>query len=216
MGKVEVLYQWFLQKRAERCAQALEKNGFHTRVFPDLPTAIDHILETCEEVQSIGFGGSLTLAQLGIYRALEGSGKTLLNHGLPHLSPQERMEILRQQQTCQLFLTSTNAVTLDGKLVNMDGTGNRVSAMAFGPEKVVVVAGANKIVPDVSAAIQRIKEYAAPMNAKRLGFDTPCANTGFCADCSSPRRICNILTILEKCPPRTPIHVILIAQSLGL
>ena len=216
MGKIEELYQWFYQKRAEKCAQALERNGFQAQVFSDASSAVDHILEICKDAQTIGLGGSLTLAQLGIYKTLKASGKTLLNHGLPNLTLQEKMEILRQQQTCQLFLTSTNAVTLDGKLVNIDGTGNRVSAMTFGPEKVVVVTGANKIVPDVHTAIQRIKEYAAPMNAKRLGFDTPCANTGFCADCSSPRRICNIVTILEKCPPRTPIHVILVAQSLGL
>ncbi len=216
MGKVEELYQWFYQKRAEKCAEALRKNGFQASVFPQAPSALSRIMDLCQEAESIGFGGSLTLAQLEVYRALKGSGKTLLHHGLPHLSPQEKMGILRRQQTCDLFLTSTNAVTLDGKLVNIDGTGNRVSAMAFGPGRVVVVAGANKIVPNVEAAIQRIKEYAAPMNAKRLGFDTPCAITGFCGDCDSPRRICNILTVLEKCPPRTPIHVILIAQSLGL
>ncbi len=216
MGKVEELYQWFYQKRAEKCAQALTKNGFHVQVFPDTTSAAQRVLELCREAQSIGFGGSLTLGQLGIYKALRDSGKTLLHHGLPHLTPQERMEIMRQQQTCDLFLSSTNAVTLDGKLVNIDGTGNRVSAISFGPQKVVVVAGANKIVANVEDAIQRIKEYAAPMNSKRLGFDTPCATTGFCAECSSPRRICNIVTVLEKCPPRTPIHVILVAQSLGL
>ncbi|MGA1861447.1 lactate utilization protein [Deferribacter thermophilus] len=141
--------------------------------------------------------------------------KKILNHGDPNLTPEERNQVRLAELTCDLFVTSTNALTLDGKLVNIDGTGNRVNAMAFGPKKSVVYTGINKIVENVDDAIKRIKFIASPMNAKRLNFNTPCAKTGFCADCNSPQRICRIVTIIEKNPPLSDIEIVIIGESLG-
>lgn len=121
----------------------------------------------------------------------------------------------KEMLTCDLFLTSTNALTLTGNLVNIDGTGNRAASMFFGPRKIIIIAGRNKIVGSIEEGLNRIKMYAAPANARRLNLSTPCASTGFCADCNSPERICRITTILERKPLLTDIHVLVVNEDLG-
>jgi len=144
-------------------------------------------------------------------------GKELLMHSAPGLATDERREIMRRQLTCDLFLTGTNAVTLSGCLVNIDATGNRVGSMLFGPKKVIVVAGRNKLVDgDVADAIKRIKEWSSPPNARRLNFDTPCAKTGFCCNCDSQQRICRITTIIERKPRQTDLRVLVVNEDMGL
>ena len=117
--------------------------------------------------------------------------------------------------TGQIFLTGTNALTEDGRLVNIDGIGNRVSAMAFGPETVFVVAGINKIVPDLDSALDRIKNVVSPLNARRLNLDLPCARLGRCTDCNHDLRICNVVTIIEGKPLHTNLKVVLVGEELG-
>jgi hypothetical protein len=129
---------------------------------------------------------------------------------------EERIELNRKALLAKVFLSSTNAVTEDGKLFNVDATGNRVGAMFIGPEKVIIVCGVNKIVKDIEAAEKRVKEWTAPQNAKRLNKKTPCTETGVCADCSSPDRICNIYVTLAKKPTRTDVLVILVGENLGI
>jgi hypothetical protein len=124
---------------------------------------------------------------------------------------------MRRQLTCDLFLSGTNALTLSGALVNIDAIGNRVGSMFFGPRKVIVVAGRNKLVDgDIPAAIRRIKDWASPPNARRLNKKTPCAETGFCCDCTSPERICRIISVLERKPKFTELHVLVVNDELGL
>jgi len=138
-------------------------------------------------------------------------------HVRQDLSPEERIAVMRRQLTCDLFLTGCNAVTLSGCLVNIDATGNRVASMSFGPKKVIVVAGRNKLVDgDVAAAVKRVKERTSPPNARRLGFNTPCATSGFCSDCNSPDRICRITTIIERKPRLTDLRVLVVNEDLGL
>lgn len=216
MERSHEMYRWHYGVLARACAEALSRNRFRARVFHSAEEVQDALVEECEKVQTIGFGGSLTVASLKARKLMKGKGKEMLNHGLPGLTPEERQAIRLGQLTCDLFLTSTNAVTLDGKLVNIDGTGNRVNAMAFGPKKVIVVAGGNKIVKDAESGVRRIKDFVAPMNAKRLGYRTPCAETGICSDCDSPQRICNVVTVMEKKPSASNIEVYLVAESLGL
>jgi hypothetical protein len=144
-------------------------------------------------------------------------GKELLIHGVPGLSIEERLAIMRRQLTCDLFLTGTNALTLSGFLVNIDATGNRVGSMLFGPRKVIVVAGRNKLVDgDIGAAIRRVKESASPPNANRLNYATPCAKTGFCSDCNSPDRICRITTVIDRKPRLTDLRVLVVNEDMGL
>ena len=128
----------------------------------------------------------------------------------------EKIERRRQSLLVDLFFTGTNAVTEDGQLVNLDMIGNRIGGLTFGPKEVVVLAGRNKIVPDVEDAMLRIKNYTAPVNAMRLDMRTPCAKTGRCEDCVSPSRICNTWTITEKSFPKGRVKVILINDDLGL
>jgi L-lactate utilization protein LutB len=205
---------WHFEQRGKRCAEALRKNGFDALFLPDRESVRDRLLAECDKAVSIGFGGSMTVAELGIHEALAGKGKRLLDHG--RVPAAEKAAVRLEELTCDLFLSGTNAVTLNGCLVNLDMNGNRTNAMTFGPKKIVVVAGANKIVADVAEAIKRIKSVAAPRNARRLQLSTPCAATGLCEECSSPQRICRVYSIIERRPPNSDITVIVCGEPMGL
>jgi len=210
------LVNWNYEQKCRKAVQALERNGFTAVYCAAGQEAIDYIVKEAEIAQTVGFGGSMSVAGLGVAGKLAEMGKELLIHGKPDLTPEETLNIMRRQLTCDLFLTGTNALTLAGHLVNTDMIGNRVGSMFFGPQKVIVVAGRNKIVADVHEAVKRIKEYVAPLNARRLKKDTPCAATGFCADCNSPDRICRITTIIERKPRLTDLRVLVVNEDLGL
>ncbi len=205
---------WQLEMRAKRCVEALRRNGFEAAYYPTPMEVRERVLRECDKAKTIGFGGSLTLIEMEIYQALAGSGKKLLDHG--RVPAEEKAATRLEQLTCDLFLTGTNAVTLTGALVNLDMNGNRTNAMTFGPKKILVVAGGQKVVADVDDAIRRIKSTVAPRNTKRLKLSTPCATTGFCEDCSSPQRICRVYSIIERKPPNSDISVVLCGEPLGL
>lgn len=213
---MEIVKKWFNERVSGLTIENLEKNGFKASYFEKSETAIKYIESIAENYNKIGFGGSMTVLQgLKLDELLKGKGKEILNHNTGSLSAEEKLEIRKKQLTCDLFITSTNALTKDGKLINTDGVGNRVGAMIFGPEKVLVIAGVNKIVKDVDAGLKRIKEIAAPMNSKRLNMNTPCAVTGVCSDCNSPQRICRVTTIIERKPNFSDIEIIIIGENLG-
>jgi hypothetical protein len=205
---------WQLELRAKKCVEALRKNGFDAEFLPGAAQVRERVLRECEKADSIGFGGSMTVAELGIYDAMKGGGKKLFDHG--RVPPAEKAAARLGQLTCGLFLTGTNAVTLTGVLVNLDMNGNRTNAMTFGPKKILVVAGGQKVVADVADAIRRIKTFVAPRNTKRLNLNTPCAATGFCEDCDSPQRICRVYSMIERKPPHSDITVILCGEPMGL
>ncbi len=195
--------------------KALKENRFEAAYFETAQDALEHLLTMIPPAATVGIGGSRTLEQLGVMQELERRGNTVYNHNLPGQTPDEKQIIRRKQLTCDLFLTGTNAVTRDGRLVNTDGVGNRVAAMIFGPKKVIVVAGTNKIVPDIVKAEERIKKIAAPLNNKRIKRNNPCVKAGSCADCKGPGRICNATTILHCRPTFSEIHVLLVGEELG-
>ena len=204
---------WQLELRAKKCVEALKKNGFDAEFVSSAVQARERVLRECGKAQSIGFGGSVTVAELGIHDALADGGKKLLDHG--RVPAPEKAATRLGQLTCDLFLTSTNAVTLTGVLVNLDMNGNRTNAMTFGPKKILVVAGGQKVVADVADAIRRIKTTVAPRNTKRLSLKTPCATTGFCEDCDSPQRICRVYSMIERKPPHSDITVLLCGEPMG-
>jgi len=206
---------WHADALGEGAVAALKKNGFDAIYFPNREAAIAHVMGYVKSGQTVGFGGSMTVAELGIKAMAVAAGATPLDHGEPALSPEEKAETRRLQQTCDLFLSSSNAVTLDGMLVNVDGNGNRTNAMGFGPKKVVIVAGVNKIVADEEAGYARIRERAAPMNNKRLGIQNPCVVKGVCVDCAGPTRICRVYSTLRRKPSFTDVTVVIIGESLG-
>jgi L-lactate utilization protein LutB len=211
------LVDWSYEEKCEKAVESLGKNGFTAVYCRTAQQAFDYIVTAAESAETVGFGGSLSVVDLKVADRLRALGKELLNHGVPGLTPEERLAVMRRQLTCDLFLTGANAVTLSGFLVNIDATGNRVGSMLFGPKKVIVVAGRNKLVDgDVAAAVKRIKESASPPNAKRLNYNTPCAKTGFCCDCNSPDRICRITTVIDRKPRLTDLHVLVVNEDMGL
>ena len=211
------LVNWTMEKKCLKVVESLAKRGFKAHFCVNGEEAATYILAQAQDAQNVGFGGSLSVADLALTSILTEQGKEIINHGFPNLTPEQKIVAMRRQLTCDLFLTGTNAVTLDGILVNIDGNGNRVGAMIFGPKKVIIVVGRNKIV-DGSAedAIARIKEWASPPNAMRLSKQTPCAVTGICSDCDSPQRICRVTTILDRKPTLTDIHVLVVNEDMGL
>ncbi len=212
---MEELERWFREKQAERTVQALKKNNFEALYVSDSKAAVEEVMKQIPDGATVGAGGSITLAQLGIFDSLKNRKVTLI---LPTQAKttEERLELTRKSFSSDVFLSGTNAVTEDGKLFNVDARGNRVGAMFVGPKKTIIVCGVNKIVKDLEAAEKRVREWAGPQNAKRLGRKTPCAETGICSDCSSPDRICNIYVALAKKPVGTEVVVILVGENLGI
>jgi len=210
--------EWHEKLSVESTLSALERNGFDVRFYPTAEEALAGVLELVPEGAKVGLGGSVTLREMGLVDALEARGVAVANHwkaGREGASPEEVLEIRRAHINSDVFITSTNAVTETGELVNIDGTGQRVAAMIFGPKKVIVVAGVNKITGDLEEGLWRASNVAAPMNARRLHPKTPCAETGECSDCVAPGRICGITTIIHRRPSKTPFTVVLVGEKLG-
>ncbi|HSM92392.1 MAG TPA: lactate utilization protein [Anaeromyxobacteraceae bacterium] len=200
---------------ADRAVRSLRENGFDAAWVATAAEAGAKVLSLAREGATVGFGGSMTVASLGLKEELGRRGAVLLDHNAPGLSPAEKREVQRRQLTCDLFLSSANAVTLDGAIVNVDGNGNRVAALSFGPAKTVVVAGVNKLVRDVEEAWDRIETHAGPMNARRLGKPTPCVKAGTCQDCDAEARICRVYQVLRRRPSLSDFTVLLVGEPLG-
>jgi len=205
--------------RLEDLKVSLEENNFEAHVAQTSEEAHNLVLNSIiPEIKptSISWGGSITFTSTGLYHELKDrKDMKVLDTYDKSLSMEENLERRRQALHTDLFFTGTNAVTETGILINLDMIGNRVAALTFGPKNVIVMTGRNKIVPDLDAAMDRIKNYTAPVNNMRLDMKTPCVMTGFCEECKSPDRICNHWTITEKSFPKGRIKVVLINEDLG-
>jgi len=206
---------WQWQKLGEKCVTNLKEHGFDAHFKSTIEEAKSAILDMVSGFETFGFAGSDTTRRLGLLEALQKQGKTIYDHWQKGLSEEETMETRLQQGRCDCFFCSANAISVTGEIVNIDGAGNRVTAMTFGPKKAVIVAGMNKVRLDLESALQRIREVAGPMRAKSLERETPCAETGICNDCNSPQRICKATTILHRKPSLIDISVFLVNQPLG-
>ncbi len=199
--------------------QQLTGNGFDVYLAATAAEAGDIVAtEILPELKprSISWGGSATLLATGLYDRLRNNGDyAVMDPWDTSLSNEEKYELRRRALLVDCYFTGTNALTEDGVLVNLDMYGNRCAAITFGPRNVIVLVGRNKLVPDLDRAMNRIKEYSAPVNAMRLDMKTPCVKTGYCMDCDSPQRICNVWTITEKSFPKGRIKVVLINEDLG-
>ena len=184
----------------KRTVEALCQRGFEAEFAKSGAEAAELVMKEAEGVESVGWGGSETLREIGVRDAIS-SG---------------RWEVRDHRTDADLFLLSANALTADGRIVNIDGRGNRIAASICGPRRVVYVVGRNKIVEGgIDEAIERIKRCACPPNTRRLGKKTPCAATGVCADCDSPDRICKVTAIFDRPPTGTPTKVIVVDEDLG-
>jgi hypothetical protein len=196
----------------KKVVKSLKANHFKVEYVEHAEEAIPVILKAIPADASIEMAGSVSVSQLGLLDLLRERG----NKGLdPPKREQFSFEEMRKNRR-DVLLVSSNAVTLDGKLVNLDGMGNRVASMFFGVKQVVLLIGANKIVRDLDEALERVQKTIAPYHAKNLGVNTPCATTGECNDCGSPQRICNITTIISKKPPTVDFLIVLVGEDLGL
>ena len=214
-AQMDSIRQWWIEEKLKKTAEKLEAHDFKALLVQNKKEAAEEIWRHILPGKSIGVGGSLTIRDLGILDQLRSKGHTVFDHWKAGLSQEESLEIRKSQMTCDLFLSSVNAVTINGELINIDGNGNRVNADNFGPGMVILVVGMNKVVEDVQEGIKRVKNVAAPLNARRLNVDVPCAKIGKCTDCNSPNRICRVVTILERKPSLTDMLVILVAEELG-
>lgn len=202
-------------ERIENTLKAFKKNGFRAEFVKDRDDAKKRLLELIPANASVGIPGSKSVRQTGIDNALKERGQKLFDHWDESLKPHETLQCRKSQLTCDILLTSSNAVTEAGELVNRDGMGNRVAAMIFGPMQVIVVAGINKLVKDAHAAERRIKETAAPIRAKEMNLKTPCVESGKCEDCDHAQRICRITTIIKRKPMVTNFTVLIVGEDLG-
>lgn len=200
--------------KAQTLLNKLEKRFIKGFYCKSKSSAIHKIIELLEEDVTISWGGSATLDELGIKSIIQDKGYRVIDRDSAE-NPIERKELMRQAFFSSTYLTSTNAITMDGELVNIDGNGNRVAAISYGPDSVIVVAGMNKIVHDVPSAIQRIKLDACVPNAIRFDLQTPCANFGICSNCLCMDCMCAqlVVTRFSKTPWR--IKVILVDDTLG-
>lgn len=203
-------------KAGPKVAEALNKRYFEACYCPDRAAAVEKVLELISADDTVSWGGTLTVDELGIKDALRRRGQAVIDRDTAR-DPRERGQMLRQALTCDTFLMSANGISADGQLVNIDGTGNRVAALCFGPEQVIVVAGMNKVVPDMDAAYSRVRHYTAPGVVQRFpSAKTPCNVNGLCADCKSPDSCCCHFVHTRLCRPAGRIKVVLVGEDLGL
>ena len=190
----------------------LEKKGFRATYCETRTEAGQILLSEIQDGETVGIGGSMTIKELDLLDALGRKNCAVHWHWLPGANNKETRKLAAD---ANIYLCSTNAVTQNGELVNIDGFGNRAAAMFFGPGQCIIVMGRNKMVADYDAAIKRIKENPCPKNAARMNLDTPCAKTGRCNDCASTHRICNVTTIISHPPGGRDVHIILVNEEMG-
>lgn len=195
--------------------KTLQKNNINGYMVESKEELISQIEAIVEKDSVVSVGGSMTLFELGIIDYLRKGRYEFLDRYKDGLSPADIEDIYRKSFFADAYFTSTNAITEEGELYNVDGTGNRVAAMLYGPKKVIFIVGTNKIVKDMDEAVKRVREIAAPLNTKRLNRKTPCTKVGHCMDCSSPERICNEYTVIKRQRDKSRMHVIFINENTG-
>lgn len=202
-----------MQESVKKTIEALKKNDFKATFFEDSSSAVNYLLESIDKGAKVGIGGSMTVKSLGIPELLIERGNEVFFHWLEG-TPEGMDKARRSAAQADVYLSSTNALTEEGQLVNIDGVGNRVASMVYGPRKVFVLCGVNKISKNLDSAQQRIKDNAYK-NARRLKLNTPCAVTEKCSDCRSPQRMCKVTTIINRKPTTADMEIIIIGEELG-
>ena len=212
---MESAKELYYAKRANILVKNLESRHFEAYYCPTKEAALEKALSLIPQNASVGWGGAMSAQQIGLMDAVRQGNYTAIDRATCKDDRQVRQTYLRCMEA-DVFLTGANAISLDGQMVNIDGTGNRLAAINYGPDIVLVIAGMNKVEDTLDAAITRARTVAAPLNQQRFLRKTPCSATGSCADCKSPECICNQILITRHCRPEGRIKFILVGEDLGL
>lgn len=202
------------RKAGEKLCEKLQSRGFAAYYCANGEEALQKALELIPAGSVVSWGGCHSAEEIGLLEAVRLGQYQVLDRNTAK-TPEERVAIMKQALTCDVFLTGTNAITEDGELVNVDGNGNRVAAMTYGPDSVIVIAGMNKLTKTVMDAANRARTVAAPINAQRFDLQTPCKVDGMCHDCNVPDSICTYVVRTRRCKPAGRIKVILVGEELG-
>lgn len=206
---------WYMEKRIDRTIKNLNRRNMGGFFVKDKNELITLLKKLIDDNSTVGVGDSMTLFETGVIDFLRKGDYVFLDKYRDGITSEEKKEIYLKNFSANTFMCSTNALTEDGELYNIDGNGSRVAPMLYGPKQVILVAGINKIVKDIEEAEKRVRNYAAPIDAKRLNKDTPCTTLGYCVDCKSPNRICNDFTIIRGQFIKNRIKVIIVGEQLG-
>ena len=200
------------RKRGNILVRNLQKRHFEAYYCETASDALDKALELIPKGASVGWGGAMSAQQIGLIDAV----KTPQYRAIDRATASDREQAMKDSIFADVFLSGANALSLDGEMVNIDGTGNRVSAIVYGPKSVLIIAGMNKVMDTLDDAITRARTVAAPMNQQRFQLDNPCTHTGTCADCISQSCICNQILITRHCRPVGRIKFIIVGEDLGM
>lgn len=204
------------EKLGETVCKKLNSLGYSASFVTDKEEALKSVLKLIPEGASVGVPGTVTVRQIGLIDELKKRDSKVSIHWDPSLKPEGKAARFLEELSSDWFVTSTNALTADeGVFVNIDGTGNRVGAMAWAPGKLLYIVGINKITPDLETALKRVRNTATPPNVIRLNGKAPCASVGHCINCNSPDRVCRIVTMMERPPIGRECHVIIVGEELG-
>ncbi len=205
----------YYEKRGQILVKNLKARHFEAYYCATREEALAKALALIPEGASVGWGGAMSCEQIGLMDAIKMGNYREIDRSTA-ASPEERERMMLRMMTADVFLTGANGLSLDGQMVNIDGTGNRVAAIIYGPKEVLVVAGMNKVMDTIEDAVIRARTIAAPMNKQRFNNETPCAVTGSCADCKTEGCVCNQLVITRHCRPTGRIKFILVGEDLGM
>jgi len=203
------------KKLGHSLVQQLQSRNFEAEYCDNAAAAKKKVMAMISKETSVGFGGSITLEQCGIMDELRNGTYNIVDRDTAK-TPEERQELMRKCLTTDIFLMSANAISEDGQIVNIDGVGNRVAALCYGPKTVIMVIGINKVARTLDDAMARARYTAAPVNAQRFPIATPCVQTGVCGNCKRTDSICSQIVITRLCRPAGRIKVIIVGESLGL
>ena len=205
----------YYRKRGEILVKNLKNRHFDAYYCENKDEALAKALELIPEGATVSWGGAMSAQQIGLMEAVNNGPYNTIDRDKCK-TMEERDKAAKDAMFCDVYLTGANGLSLDGQMVNIDGTGNRVAATIFGPKSVLVIAGMNKVADDLDSAIKRARTVAAPMNQQRFQLNNPCTVTGTCADCKSETCICNQIVITRHCRPVGRIKFILVGEDLGL